>query len=699
MLGFSSIRVRIVALLATAGLVALPMVAGLVGAASLARGLSEMSTNLVPATGALERINEAVGDVIIESREGLVSATEKDLAAVRRVQEAHDRATSHLEQAMRAYDALPKPPEQARVWSTFKDSCHELVRADDEAWRFLVTGDTVKARELIRADARYREATRIAVHDLVAMGASEATQKAADGEAALASARRGGAVFVALGLAGAIAVGLFVIVWILRPLAGLTKVAERLAEGDVDQRVAYESNDEVGALANAMRRTIEYMKAATEASDRGSRGDFSVTVTPRCERDALSNSFVAFQRVVCGVLAETKTLAEAVQAGDLERRGDASAFPGDFQQLIVEINKMLDATSVPIKEASDVLADLAGKNLTVRMAGSYNGELARIKEGLNTAIEQLHDSLAQVASASSQVSGAVAQIASTSQAVAQGASTQASSLEETSASLEEMSAMTKDNAANAAKANVLASDTRTASETGTRAMGEMTSAMRQIRTSAEGTAAIIGDINEIAFQTNLLALNAAVEAARAGEAGRGFAVVAEEVRNLALRSKEAAKKTEVLIKESVQLAQGGEEICHQVSENLQQIVGSVTKVTGVVSEIATASEEQARGIAQVNEAVSQMDKVTQENAANSEESAAAAEELAGQAQELATLVAEFRLQTSAAKRPARGTAPCGPRRTAREGPASARSNAHSNGATRPSASLFPLDGDSELSTF
>jgi methyl-accepting chemotaxis protein len=233
------------------------------------------------------------------------------------------------------------------------------------------------------------------------------------------------------------------------------------------------------------------------------------------------------------------------------------------------------------------------------------------------------------------------QVSSASQSAAQGASEQAASLEETSSSLEEMTSMTKKNAETAQQASSLATVAKQSADKGNAAMQSMAAAISDIQKSASETAKIVKTIDEIAFQTNLLALNAAVEAARAGEAGKGFAVVAEEVRNLAMRSAEAAKNTAALIDGSVQNAKNGVAMVEQVGSSLTEIQQSIDKVTVLVSEIAAANQEQSQGIGQINQAVQQMDKVTQSNAAASEESAAAAEELSSQSQELRELVGQL----------------------------------------------------------
>ena len=249
-------------------------------------------------------------------------------------------------------------------------------------------------------------------------------------------------------------------------------------------------------------------------------------------------------------------------------------------------------------------------------------------------VEGLTDSSDQVASASGQVSSA-------SQSLAEGAAEQAASIEETSSSLEEMSSMTKQNADNAGQADGLMKDTNQVIVRANESMSELTTSMGEISKANEETQKIIKTIDEIAFQTNLLALNAAVEAARAGEHGAGFAVVAEEVRNLAMRSADAAKNTSDLIEGTVTKTRDGSELVSRTNEAFSEVSTSSSKVGELVAEIAAASNEQAQGIGQVNIAVTEMDKVTQSNAANAEESASASEEMNTQAEQMKTFVGDL----------------------------------------------------------
>jgi methyl-accepting chemotaxis protein len=424
-------------------------------------------------------------------------------------------------------------------------------------------------------------------------------------------------------------------------------------------------------------------------------GDFSRI------KDSLNRCIDAVNRLV----VDANQLAEAAIAGKLSTRADASRHQGDFRKIVDGVNRTLDAVIAPVNEAAGVLERLSQRDLRARMNGSYQGDHARIKESVNVTAQALHEALTQVAAAVEQVSSAAAQIASSSQAVASGASEQASSLAETTSSIESVAGQVKASADNAQQANTLVQTARAAATEGAGAVEQMQGAMGRIKQSAEGTSLIIKDVSDIAFQTNLLALNAAVEAARAGEAGRGFAVVAEEVRSLALRAKEAATKTEELIRGSVKQAAEGEVAAKHVAGKLGEIVQGVEKVTAIVSEIAAAANEQTAAVEQVNKAIGEMDKVTQQNAASAEESSSAASELSGQAEELAAMVGAFQLDRAAVRAAtASAHAPKGaPALHAPRPSAPAKTNGVKNGhAPHPTAhadQVFPMDSDQNLRDF
>jgi methyl-accepting chemotaxis protein len=626
---------------------------GLRSLGQLSGSFGQVASVELPAALGLARVERSFLWALRNSQYAMVELGRGEAAHVAEARASKDRAMREMDEAWKELEAVPR---SAADEASARDTA-ETIRAwrpqFDAWWAAIDAGDMEAAVRADRAIIPLSGALGAKLDHAIDAQRERAALIRKEAATADTSASRAMwmTMILTLLVASAFAGGL--VHSITAPVEGITRAAARIAEGDLRQEIEHRGADELGSLADSFRALTAYIREVATGAQALANGDLDASISARSEADELSASFLQAQGALRGVLAAIHELILAAQAGDLSRRADPSAFPGAYRMLVEDVNQMLEAVGKPLGEAQRVLDRLADRDLTARAEGSFQGDLARMARALNTAANNLEESLAQVTSASEQVATASAQIASGSQAVAQGASQQASALEETTAALTEMAGSTKRNAASATRANTLAQRAESASGTGQAAMTRMTDAMQQIRASAQGTAAIIRDINEIAFQTNLLALNAAVEAARAGEAGRGFAVVAEEVRNLALRSKEAAKKTETLIGESVSLSEKGEEISRQVSTTLAEIVTGVNQVAGIVGEITAASEEQALGIEQVNKAMAQMDSVTQAAAANSEESSSAAEELAGQAGELASLVGQFRIgQETTQARPA-----------------------------------------------
>jgi len=111
-----------------------------------------------------------------------------------------------------------------------------------------------------------------------------------------------------------------------------------------------------------------------------------------------------------------------------------------------------------------------------------------------------------------------------------------------------------------------------------------------------GEIAVVGDLlQQVSDQTHLLGLNAAIEAAHAKEFGRGFGVVADEIRKLALHSKESLKEIKLTINE--------------ISKVLQEVMKDSERTTLLAREQAASSQELTAFVSMIESVTEQLENI------------------------------------------------------------------------------------------
>jgi methyl-accepting chemotaxis protein len=629
--------------------IALMLIMGGVGVATARRLDALLDTLYATHAEPALALKEANVQAMAISRAVRSALLEEDPAAVRvRADEIvkHDSAFRANFAAYRAKIVRQQQKEQAARLIAAYDS---LRPEQDAVVQLAADGKQAEGRARLGELRRQADAIDAMIDSLSASKSALMRQAAADARKTSTTSILLVVGLIVVAFAMSAVVATMIAKMITRSLGRLTKVADAVATGDLEQQVVVDSRDEIGQLADSIARLVADERRMADAAVAISRGRTDVEISARSDKDALGKAFVQLQQVVNATVRDASSLARSASAGDLSRRGDVTKYEGSFRDLVAGLNDLMNAVAVPVAETAAVLDKLAARDMTARITSDFDGEFDRIKVAVNAAAHTLDEALAQVHGAAEQVASAGSQIASGSQSLAQGASEQGASLEEIASSLHEMTAASATAAASGEQARGMSREARERVAQGRNSMAQLSAAIDQIRQSSDQTAKIVKTIDEIAFQTNLLALNAAVEAARAGDAGRGFAVVAEEVRSLAARSAEAARTTASLIESAVASAQLGVRHNGEVMSRLDEIDADVSKVADVVQELATSNDQQQQSVLQITQAVEQLNGVTQQNAANAEESAAASEELSGQAVTLLQLVGTFETSAGAQK--------------------------------------------------
>jgi len=458
-------------------------------------------------------------------------------------------------------------------------------------------------------------------------------------------------------------------------------LAKAAVEGKLDTRAnASKHQGDFRAIVQGVNDTLDNvigpLNVAAEYVDRISKGDIPPKITDNYSGDfnEIKNNLNQCIDAVNNLVADAGMLAKAAVEGKLDTRANASKHQGDFRKIVEGVNKTLDLVIEPVNEAGEVLGVMATGDLTVRMLGSYKGDLSKLKSDINSLADSLCGLITQVNEVVQTSASSATEISATAEGLAAATQEQSSQADEVASAVEQMSRTITENAMSANKTAEMAQMNGNIATEGGQVVSQTVNKMRDIagvvKNSAENIeklgesskqiGEIISVIDDIADQTNLLALNAAIEAARAGEQGRGFAVVADEVRKLAERTTEATKQIANMIKgiqsetEQAVIAmnkgnvevRSGIELADKAGNSLQSILTSTREVRDMINQIAAASEEQSATSEQISKNVMSISKVTSESARRVEDVAHTSDELAKMTDKLADLMSQFRVDNS-----------------------------------------------------
>lgn len=452
---------------------------------------------------------------------------------------------------------------------------------------------------------------------------------------------------------------------VAKPAQQITRIAQAIARGNLDQEIPIHRDDEIGMLATAFREMTDYLKGLAAAVEALSRNDLSVKIKPKSESDVLSIGIIRTIETLQELASETKTLAAASQEGNLKIRGSSAKFNGVYRELIESINAALDAVIAPLNEAAAVLQQVAARNLSSRMHGDYKGESLAIKASLNQAATEISTALSLIdqhagalANSSEQLKmvshllSSNAEETSLQTSVVSAAAEDVSKTMQTSMSgAEQMGANIREIAKNATEAaKVAAHAVKVVEETNT--------TVAKLGNSSAEIGNVVKAFTSIAAQANLLARNATIEAERAphrvdsnnkkrdgaGEAGKGFAVVANDAQKLAKATEDIGKKIEMIQLDTgdavVAVAQLSGVIKH-VSDISSMIASAVEKQSVATNEITHNIAEAAYGSCEIAQNISAIAQAAKSTNAGANNTLNAADELRIMADALQKVIAQF----------------------------------------------------------
>jgi len=296
--------------------------------------------------------------------------------------------------------------------------------------------------------------------------------------------------------------------------------------------------------------------------------------------------------------------------------------------------------------------DLLG-NAFVRMVERLRNLTREIQEGadvLAVAGQEILTTTAQVASAAQETAAAIGEITTTVEEVRQTATNASEKARHVSDSAQRTLQVSKDGRSSI-------ESTMAGTQQIREQMQSVAESIVRLSEQAQAIGDVVALVNDLAEQSNLLGVNASIEAMKAGEPGKGFSVVAQEIKNLAVQSKEATTQVRTILadiqkalnqavleaEQSSKAVESGHRQAQATANAITVLASSIEESSGAALQIAASSQQQLVGMDQVAGAMENIKQAGQENVEGTRQSEQAARNLHELGQRLKAQVELFRL--------------------------------------------------------
>ncbi len=261
-------------------------------------------------------------------------------------------------------------------------------------------------------------------------------------------------------------------------------------------------------------------------------------------------------------MAEVEYAVTKVQHGFYNLKVESASDQEDVLLLVKNFNKLVASTREQFENISRAILSFSESNFTMRLeTGRSSGSMGGLISSINTLGVSISELMSFIFNVGSRLEKSAENLNSTSEQLKTSSQNQSEAIEESSESIKEIANLTRST------------------------NGKVKSLLEKAKLMKN----ITNTIGDIAEQTDLLALNATIEAARAGEHGKGFAVVSEEVKTLALKTKDALKeinKTINTVVDTVNEVAGNADIQNDKIASLNTSSDKLSRVNTISREIS-----------------------------------------------------------------------------------------------------------------